>query len=163
MTVQRSDRLIYLGETVSLWSQPLDVYFKLARIVPRFAIHRTDNWRGYIATWEIIGERLYLKYINAETEDGTKVTLATFFPTSLERVFADWFSGSLYVPRGDVLESGHFIMYGAVYERELVIKIKKGRVTKTLERRSPDAIFRGRPGMRSVLQYITRGLVNLLR
>jgi len=46
-----------------------------------------------------------------------------------EPIFASWFSGILRIPRGELLCYIH-MGFGSVYERELLIKIVKGEVSR---------------------------------
>lgn len=45
-------------------------------------------------------------------------------------VFADWFTGTLRIPQGEMLHYVH-MGYGSVYEGEMHIKIEKVIVTKS--------------------------------
>jgi len=47
-----------------------------------------------------------------------------------EPVLADWFTGVLRIPRGDMLAYVH-MGFGSVYEEELHIAIERGVVTRT--------------------------------
>ena len=62
MTAQVSERLIYSGKEIPLFTNPLALYLKQAGI--SFESPHTANWRGYVGTWQIFEtdgvERLYL-------------------------------------------------------------------------------------------------------
>lgn len=69
--------------------------------------------RGYQAEWEIRDQKLYLNEI------------AGRYMVAGEPIFADWFSGVIFVPQGKVIrESDH--LGRCVYERELKFKFRKG-------------------------------------
>jgi hypothetical protein len=89
-------------------------------------IFSTACCRHYIGTWEIKNDKFYL--INIEG----KFKLVDETP-----VFADWFTGTLKIPEGKMLEYVH-MGYESVYEREIQIRIEKGIVTnsKTIHNRS---------------------------
>ena len=69
---------------------------------------------------------LYLKDIRAKVDNQT-VGLDYLFPGHSGRVEAKWFSGSLRVPIGAVQRYIHQ-GYASVYEEELFITIKGGKV-----------------------------------
>lgn len=76
----------------------------------------TACWRGYQGTWEIkdgrfllVGLRGRLKLLGAEP------------------LFADWFSGVLRIPKGEMLLYVH-MGFGSVYEQEIHVKIERGLV-----------------------------------
>lgn len=88
-------------------------------------------WRGYIGTWEIKKGRLFLIGLseNYRLSDGASI-------------FADWFSGEINVPEGDILDYVHG-GFATVYEREQHITIERGCVvaSSTVDNRPapPDA------------------------
>jgi hypothetical protein len=93
----------------------------------------TANWRGYVGTWEIQEDRLYLISLNGTAElDGKykDVTLKDLFPDFPSGVFAHWYSGTLRCPRGGRLKYVH-MGYGSSYEEDLMIELKKGVVVKS--------------------------------
>jgi hypothetical protein len=67
-TAQAPDRLIYNGETYDLFSNPLESRYEKENR-PSFWIapntRSSGNWRGYVATWEILNDQLYLVKINS--------------------------------------------------------------------------------------------------
>jgi tetratricopeptide (TPR) repeat protein len=87
----------------------------------------TACWRGYIGTWEIKDGRFFLVGIH-----GMYKLLGN------EPIFADWFTGVLRIPRGEVLNyvHGDFL---SVYEGEVRVSIERGIVvqTRVIDNRSP--------------------------
>jgi hypothetical protein len=79
----------------------------------------TACWREYMGTWEIKDSTFYL--VNLEG----RLKLASESP-----IFADWFTGVLRIPQGDILHYVH-MGFGTVYEKELHIKIEDGLVTES--------------------------------
>lgn len=130
MTAQIGETLHYDGHTKSMCSNPLSHYFALADDHTRFAMNCTALWRGYVGTWEILNNRLYLIGLNGTLEDGNPANLATIFPDYPDRVFAHWYSGKIRVPQGKLLKYVH-MGYGSSYEADLFIDIKKGVVIET--------------------------------
>lgn len=122
---------------------PLRMYFHLAGIENTFISPSTALWRGYVGSWEILDGRLYLIGLNGTLENGTKATVATFFPNNPDRVFAHWYSGELRLPRGKMLKYIH-AGFSSIYEEDVFLAIDKGVVTQTRVRNNgvslnPDA------------------------
>ena len=107
MTAQIAERLRYQGEDVAMCTNPLSDYFAMGGTNPRFESNCTALWRGYVGSWEIIDDRLYLIGLNGTLEDGTDASLATIFPGFPDRVFAHWYSGTIRLPQGKQLEYVH--------------------------------------------------------
>jgi hypothetical protein len=84
-----------------------------------FILRSTACWRRYQGTWEVREGLIYLKSLAGR-----------FALIGSEPLFAEWFSGVLRVPRGEVLEHVH-MGFGSVYEEELHVKIKRGVVVET--------------------------------
>ncbi|MBF0400379.1 MAG: hypothetical protein HQL90_06380 [Magnetococcales bacterium] len=130
MTAQIAEMLNYLGEKVHMCSNPLSDYFAMGGINPRFSSNCTALWRGYIGSWEIVGDRLYLIGLTGTLEDGSDVSLATIFPKFPERVFAHWYSGTIRIPQGKQLKYVH-MGYGSIFERDLFLDVDRGVVVAT--------------------------------
>jgi hypothetical protein len=77
----------------------------------------TACWRRYRGTWEIIGDRLYLMHVESAREMMGELPL-----------FADWFTGVLRVPVGEMQLYVH-MGFGSVYESEIHIRVERGRIT----------------------------------
>ena len=126
-TAQHPDRLVYKGETVPIFSNPLETFFDASHRRPYFPRGSTACWRGYIATWKIENEYMYLVRMQDCTQEKKEIPLATVFEDRPEPVKADWFSGTLRIPRGNMLRYVH-MGYGSVYERDLFLTIEKGKL-----------------------------------
>ena len=130
MTAQIAENLYYKGECYSMCSNPLSMYFSLAEIEPNLKQRTcTALWRGYVGSWEIIDERLYLVGLSGELKDGSEVSVATFFQDYPKRVFAHWFSGKIRIPLGRCIEYVH-MGYGSNYEKDWFLTIDKGVITR---------------------------------
>jgi hypothetical protein len=129
MTAQIPENLLLDGETLALCSEPLGDYFDFSGEQPRFADHCTALWRGYVGTWEIRDDRLYLLAIDAQYQDGSPARLADLFPGHPDRVFAHWFTGTLRCPRGGQVEYVH-MGYGSIFEEDLLLHIDRGVLTR---------------------------------
>ena len=101
----------------------------------------TACWRGYQGFWEIQNGRFFLRGLRGKFE-----------LVGEEPLFADWFSGMLRIPDGELIEYIH-MGFASVYEREIHIKIDQGVVvsSETIENRGKeidpwDLGFRNMPG-----------------
>ena len=128
VTAQIGEKIYYQGQGYSMCSEPLHDYFSLGGEKPDFMSPSTALWRGYTGTWEIVNDRLYLIELAGHLEGGFECTLETIFPGFPDRVFAHWYSGTLRIPEGKMLEYVHQ-GYGSTYERDIKIKISRGCVT----------------------------------
>ncbi len=90
--------------------------------------HNTGCWRGYIGTWEIVKNKLYLIDIVAYAPGHIKRGLDYIFPGK-EKVFAAWFKGELRLPQGELLKYVHG-GYASIYERDLILDIRYGILKK---------------------------------
>ena len=139
MTAQMPDVLIYKGEKLELFCNPLEIYFEREeRARPSFVPWHTANWRGYVATWEIDDDRLYLMGIVGRIQagpdpwmDSRMFALDDLFPECGDRVEAKWFTGQLRVPRGEVVNYVH-LGYFSEYEQDLIFFVEGGKVVETM-------------------------------
>lgn len=136
MTDQIWETLKYEGEEFGMYSLPLADYLQARGESLKSHSQDTACYRGYVGTWEIEDDRLFLVNLSVETETGESVSyLGTLFPGSSERVFADWFTDAIKVPQGKKLGYTH-PGYVSVYERDLFIEFDRGVVTRTCARRN---------------------------
>ena len=137
MTAQVPDSIRYQGQEYPLLANPLEQYWKDAGQRPRFIPPSTANWRGYVATWTLEDNILYLTALSGRVEQG-EVTLDTLFPDNNGRVEASWFNGALRLPQGEMVHYRH-MGYESLYARELILSIEAGHVSGTREvRNAPD-------------------------
>ena len=130
MTAQFTEVLRYRGEILSLCNYPLHVYWKSSGNHVELQSTSTGCWRGYVGTWEITGDRLYLVKFwgNRKGEsDYEKVSLADVFPGYTDGVFAHWFTGELRCPQGERLRYVHS-GFESKYEKDLFITVRSGLV-----------------------------------
>ncbi len=115
-------------------TQPLDAYFALGGANPGLDLKWPPNctalWRGYIGSWEILDQRLYLIKLMGDLSGNDGVCLATVFPDFPDRVFAHWYSGTLRIPDGAVLKYVHQ-SYQSTHERDFLIEVEGGMVVNT--------------------------------
>jgi len=132
MTAQFSDSIIYNGELYGIANEPFEEYLKTRQDI-QYDGYCSACWRGYIAKWEIIEDKLFLIGLNefqfGKEEPIIKEKTYNFndiFPEQ-DKVFADWFSGELKIPQGEVLKYIH-ACYASIYEKEVHLDIKEGVV-----------------------------------
>ena len=144
MTAQIAESLLYEGEDLAMCTNPLSDYFAVGGFAPRFQSNCTALWRGYVGSWEIVDDRLYLISLNGTLEDGTDASLATIFPEFPDRVFAHWYSGTIRLPQGKQLEYVH-MGYGSTFERDLFLDLERGVVKNTRVRHNGTAVSENAP------------------
>ena len=130
MTAQIGENIIYKDKKYVMCTEPLSDFFNLSGISIEFCEPITALWRGYIGTWEIKENRLYLISIEGNLKNDKEVVLEDIFPSYPGRVFAHWYSGVLRIPDGKMLSYEH-MGYASEYERDILITIEKGVVQKT--------------------------------
>jgi hypothetical protein len=132
-TGQMSDHLLYKGETVMIFSNPLESYFDKDHPRPDklFRFSCTACWRGYVATWKIEKDELYLVKLDEGScdENPKKIPLKKVFPEAKDSVKATWFSGVIRIPQGKQLMYVH-MGYGSIYEKDLFLTFEKGKLIK---------------------------------
>jgi len=132
-TAQMADHLIYKGETLPIFTNPLESFFSDKNPRPSNTFHFlcTACWRGYIATWKIEDNKLYLIKIVEGTcsSDAPEIDVSKIFKGKKLPVEAYWYSGILRIPRGKMLSYVH-MGYGSVYEKELILTIENGKLVK---------------------------------
>jgi len=138
MTAQIRENLIYDGRNLSMCTEPLSDYFALGGRKPEFKFNCTALWRGYVGTWEIVGDRLYIVSLKGTLKDGTAATLESVFPGYTERVFAHWYTGTLRLPEGERLKYVH-MGYSSIYERDHFLSVQKGIVVGSHVRQNSEA------------------------
>jgi hypothetical protein len=133
VTAQTPEKIIYQGEKLNMCTEPLEDYFSKGGTRPKFQLSHTALWRRYIGYWEVVDDRLYLTDLSGWLEDGTKATVARIFPGFPDKVFAQWFSGTLHIPQGKALKYIH-LGYGSRHERDLLVDVLSGIVVATTVR-----------------------------
>ena len=135
MTAQVSETLWYEGKKQGMSSEPLNDYYTLTGEHPKLAEMDTSCWRGYVREWEIRNDRLYLIGLEGRLENGKEANLESIFPGFPDRVFAHWYSGTVRVPEGELLDYVHG-GYLSTYERDLLLTFEKGVLVGTETRKN---------------------------
>jgi hypothetical protein len=130
-TAQIPDFLIYKGDTLSIYANPLESYFdSISRpdsIFDQYGYHSTACWRGYIGYWELKNDSLFLIEIHG---DSVKIDLSLIFKDRKtdNKIFADWVDYSILNPYGKLILYEH-MGYGSIYEFEREFIFSKGILT----------------------------------
>lgn len=139
MTTQAGDILSYNGEKTTIATEPLKSYLENRSDVG-FIFKSTSLVRGYIGTWEIKNNQLYLISLLGFVDNNKKVDLSYLFPNKTE-VFADWFSGDIRIPEGELLNKIN-LGYASIFEKDRILSFKEGiLISETIkENTKPDNI-----------------------
>lgn len=137
-TAQYPDKIIYNGKKYNLHNNPLEAYFeKNPDKRPKGGIISTALWRGYVATFEVKDNQLFLKDIEIEYQDTTSKESYNFkwrsvinevFPDQ-KNIKIDWLTGLLIIPHGKLVNYVH-MGYGSTYENYILLEIDKGNLKK---------------------------------
>ena len=130
MTAQFSEHLLYQGQELTLCAEPLGPLLQFSGTTLKFEATCTALWRGYVGTWSIDNDRLYLAKLSGNVvTDGQEheVGLEALFPDYTDGVFAHWFTGVLRCPSGALLNYVHG-GYASTYEKDLFLRVQRGVV-----------------------------------
>lgn len=130
MTAQSGERLIYNNEIYRMAAEPLEQYLSNLSDRPALYFPNTACWRGYYGGWEIKDNKLYLVELIIYPEHDKVADIEFLFPGKQE-VFAEWFSGEIRVPKGQMLEYIH-AGYESIFEEDLFLKFRKGELKVSL-------------------------------
>jgi len=123
-----NEKLRYQGKDMTMCSTPLGTYFAMGGIEPCFKLYSTALWRGYLGSWEIVDDRLYLIRLTGNLGDWLNyASLATIFPEFPDRVFAHWYSGTICIPQGKLREYC-YMGYVNSFKRDLFLNVEQGVV-----------------------------------
>jgi len=124
MTAQLSDTLYYRNNAHSICNEPLSKYLK-DRSIKFFKPSTTLN-RGYRAGWLLSENKLYLIDLKAHLDQDNYVGLSHLFPRQ-EKVFADWYSGTIKINQGDLIKYVHS-GYESIYQLSVYLVIENGQL-----------------------------------
>lgn len=135
-TAQIPDYLIYQGDTLKLFANPLEQFSGMDSLRSKFFTHKTHStacWRGYIAQWIFVKNELFLDkiYSCVDRSQVSQITLKQLFGCRFSngRVKADWVNATLLAPHGKQLFYIH-MGYESIYEEELEFRVKNGQLIK---------------------------------
>ena len=131
MTAQSSESLYYNGEWKAMYTEPLESYL----IDSGFGRNHFDPpdtacWRGYIGTWTVKENKLFLIDLKGNLKDRKEsVNLNYLFPDQ-EEVFAAWYSGTVRIIDGELI-AYRYAGYDSIYEYDLFLTFDKGVLIKS--------------------------------
>ena len=138
-TAQEGDILLLDGKKYFIYTNPLAPFLqKNPGKLPRPEVTSSSNWRGYIATWAVKNDRLVLVDVemkHAVTKPGEqgfstepRSVMSEMFPGQKD-VLADWFSGHVVIPDGELVHYVH-MGYASIYEKYILLRVENGVVTR---------------------------------
>jgi hypothetical protein len=138
-TAQTPDKLTVDGKEYPLTTNPLGPYLNKTKWrPPKNAVIWSSNWRGYVASWEIDQNQLVLTKVKIEIEgknpkshDSIKQDIRSELFPNQSRVVANWYTGALIVPDGEMTNYVH-MGYGSSYSHYQIFRIKSGQVVEHL-------------------------------
>jgi len=127
-TEQTRDRIIYNGKEFELLRNfPMENYFEKYPDKRPQGIISSNLWRGYVATFEVKNNQLYLKNIEIQTRDSvveSKMNWESIFNElfpNQEQVKVDWVTEWLVLPHGKRTKQ----RYGS-YEHYILLEMNNG-------------------------------------
>lgn len=134
-TAQYGDRLVIGNDTVWIDSNPLEVYFEKKGVRSIGDIEMDGNyctalWRGYVATWKLENDSLYLTRIQTDYCGDHPKELDISKEFSADKVFANWVTQTIVRPKGKLLQYVH-MGYMSIYESNVFYNFKLGKLTDT--------------------------------
>lgn len=140
-TAQVPDKIFYNGKEYKLHSNPMEEYFKkFPEKKPKSSVISSALWRGYIATFEIAENNLFLKDVEimdlSKTDRKSSQTLWTSVlsqvVTDNKKLKIDWLTGLMVLPHGEIINYVH-MGYGSTYENYILLEIDKGEFKRAKE------------------------------
>lgn len=137
-TGQIPDYLIQGKDTLALHSNPLEAYFKDKPLKDEI-INETSTalWRGYIAYFQIIDNKLVVQdiykqdyFVDSNGKNQGKLTSIYDIVFGQRKNFeCDFYNGVLISPSGEILNYVH-MGYSSTYENYHLFEIKDGNLVK---------------------------------
>lgn len=135
-TGQEGERVIHKDDTLTMLCEPLEIY--LQQNEPRQRFHpslengcSTALSRGYVGLWRIENNRLFLVDVYA-CGDKKQSIRDKIFKEQRSEIFADWFTGDLFIEKGKVIKYNHS-GYDRYYEMEVVANVNEGMIENEKE------------------------------
>jgi hypothetical protein len=103
MTALSRDSITIQENVYSIYSLPLESYWKQKGSKPPFFSLDSGCRRGYVAMWLIEEKKNFLVDFYGELFSDTgyeEYSLSKLFPDSDGKVFASWFTGEIIIPMG---------------------------------------------------------------
>lgn len=119
------------GNEYTMKAEPLEMYFNKNRKKPFVDWLNAACTRGYIGTWKITDDKLFLTELVAFGDTDPKVNLQLIFPKQ-STIFADWYSGDIKIYSGEYLLPFKDKTDDPLFENEMTYTFKRGKLIKSL-------------------------------
>ncbi len=139
-TEQTGDKLIYKSDTIFIYNYPLDSLIRIFPLLEKKILNYSDTicgtsacWRGYIGTWIIQNDSLYLSKLTNGCEDYIFKLNRLFKKrkTVNGKIFANWFTSEIKAEYDfERTRINGFEKY--VPTKQLIVKIKEGKVIELI-------------------------------
>lgn len=136
-TAQIGERLVWNGEVVELFSEPLSLNDSLYKGVSErlSGLGSTALWRGYVGSWTIENDSLFLDSICQRSRSSSKMSfekvdirdLTSGYKMENSRIFASWVTDTLRVVSGECVNYVH-MGWESTYEKEWNVVVERGVV-----------------------------------
>jgi hypothetical protein len=100
-TQQVPEVLVYNGTTNDMFSTPLESFFSAEK--PKVFLEKPSStacWRGYVGTWKIENDELYLVALQEGHPRTGAIPLDKVSPEWVSPVKATWFTGTIQIGKG---------------------------------------------------------------
>lgn len=139
MTAQASDSIKYKNKRSGMGTEPLRNYLKQLNLPYPFIAPSSFCWRGYFASWAVEHNKLFLVDFTGYILNYQKVGMDYIFPGE-DVVFANWFSGEIRIPLGNMVAYVHG-GYESAYEGDCFLTFENGILINERERwKTPEEI-----------------------
>lgn len=127
-TSQAPDVLKADGKTYSIFTNPLGPWLAAnPNKLPKADVISSGLWRGYIATFAIRNDHLYVDdVVIPKSVDEYRSVMKELFGDS-EPHLAQWYTGRLIVPTGKLVNYVH-MGYASTYSSYMVVTVVKGAI-----------------------------------
>jgi hypothetical protein len=132
-TKQAGDLLIFNNDTIIIYQYPLDKFYNKGDFYNPgfFADLSTTCYRGYIAVWTIVDNKLYLKDIyDCNRDKKINIEIIGKQKDNQNLIFADWYDASFKINMKTKEEIILPWNIGRLFIHKVSIKINKGNVVK---------------------------------
>lgn len=131
MTAQFSDSIMYKGELYGIANEPFEAFLKNRPDI-KFRDLCSACWRGYLADWEILEDKLYLIGLKefVMQNDIARYNFNDIFP-GMDKVFAEWYTGEVKIELGETIENVR--SRRPIFESEVILTIEKGIIVEERE------------------------------
>lgn len=143
MTIQITEKLIFNGEKVEMRvsSSPTLPKDRPQIIDGDDGFAMSACWRGYVGTWEVKTDKLYLVELSGQ-----------YMLKDNAPIFADWFTGTIVAPQGGIIHHpGH--IGECLHEADLCITIESGNVLKTETVDNQDRLLSRKAEQSRIIDY----------